>query len=317
MLRVLLRPKWLALLLVALVAAAVFAALGRWQLEAAIQSATPYEPDPALQSAVPIGEVIQPLEPAREAHLGQRVTMRGVLDPRDFDVVPGRLQGDREGYWLIGHLVVTDDGSGALPAADELGAEQAAARLPGLVVAIGWAADEGAARAAAQRLRDEAGSSPPDPADAVPYAGSLQLGQGPERPRDGDPRGLVTVAPAQLVNRWAQAPEHPYALYAVLELGDAERAGLEAIETRQAIGHAGLNWLNVFYAVEWIVFAGFAVFMWWRLARDEHERERAATGPAARARLAAELRRERLRAMRDGHRARDEDGRDPGTPPAG
>jgi surfeit locus 1 family protein len=33
------------------------------------------------------------------------------------------------------------------------------------------------------------------------------------------------------------------------------------------------NWLNVFYAIEWVVFAGFAVFLWFRLVRDAFERE--------------------------------------------
>ena len=30
-----------------------------------------------------------------------------------------------------------------------------------------------------------------------------------------------------------------------------------------------LNFLNIFYALEWTVFSGFAVFMWWRLVQDE------------------------------------------------
>jgi surfeit locus 1 family protein len=34
-----------------------------------------------------------------------------------------------------------------------------------------------------------------------------------------------------------------------------------------------LNWLNIFYAVEWVIFAGFAIFLWYRLARDAWERE--------------------------------------------
>ena len=34
-----------------------------------------------------------------------------------------------------------------------------------------------------------------------------------------------------------------------------------------------LNLLNVFYAAEWVIFAGFAVFLWWRLVRDEWEKE--------------------------------------------
>ncbi|KZX22122.1 hypothetical protein [Rathayibacter tanaceti] len=34
-----------------------------------------------------------------------------------------------------------------------------------------------------------------------------------------------------------------------------------------------LNWLNVFYAIEWVVFAGFALYLWFRLVRDAWERE--------------------------------------------
>jgi hypothetical protein len=32
---------------------------------------------------------------------------------------------------------------------------------------------------------------------------------------------------------------------------------------------------NLLYAVEWWVFGGFAVFLWWRWCRDELERQRA------------------------------------------
>ena len=36
-----------------------------------------------------------------------------------------------------------------------------------------------------------------------------------------------------------------------------------------------LNWLNLFYAAEWVIFSGFAVYLWYRLVKDvwEHERE--------------------------------------------
>ena len=34
-----------------------------------------------------------------------------------------------------------------------------------------------------------------------------------------------------------------------------------------------VNWLNIFYAAEWAVFAGFAFYLWYRLARDAWERE--------------------------------------------
>ena len=34
-----------------------------------------------------------------------------------------------------------------------------------------------------------------------------------------------------------------------------------------------MNWLNIFYAVEWAIFAGFAFYLWYRLARDAWEKE--------------------------------------------
>jgi hypothetical protein len=33
-----------------------------------------------------------------------------------------------------------------------------------------------------------------------------------------------------------------------------------------------INWLSAFYFLEWMLFAGFAVFLWWRLVRDEQIR---------------------------------------------
>ena len=37
-----------------------------------------------------------------------------------------------------------------------------------------------------------------------------------------------------------------------------------------------VNWLSAFYAIEWTVFAGFAVFMWWRLLADAYKKQQAA-----------------------------------------
>jgi hypothetical protein len=34
-----------------------------------------------------------------------------------------------------------------------------------------------------------------------------------------------------------------------------------------------VNWLNIFYAAEWAIFAGFAFYLWYRLAKDAWERE--------------------------------------------
>jgi hypothetical protein len=34
-----------------------------------------------------------------------------------------------------------------------------------------------------------------------------------------------------------------------------------------------INWLNLFYSIEWVVFAGFALFIWWRLVKDDYHRD--------------------------------------------
>jgi hypothetical protein len=75
---------------------------------------------------------------------------------------------------------------------------------------------------------------------------------------------------ATLINEWSTPPETVYGGYLIL--GEAPR-GLETIDAPAPSEEVVLNWLNVFYAVEWVVFAGFAVFLWWRFVRDAWERE--------------------------------------------
>jgi surfeit locus 1 family protein len=50
-------------------------------------------------------------------------------------------------------------------------------------------------------------------------------------------------------------------------------AGLAAIYSPPPILQQSVDWLNVFYAVEWAVFAGFAIYLWYRVAKDAWERE--------------------------------------------
>ena len=45
-------------------------------------------------------------------------------------------------------------------------------------------------------------------------------------------------------------------------------APLDSAAALKAATEAQINWLSAFYAVEWTVFCGFSVFLWWRLVRD-------------------------------------------------
>ena len=74
----------------------------------------------------------------------------------------------------------------------------------------------------------------------------------------------------ELINLWSQAPDGVYGGYLIL---DSAPAGLELIDAPEPVTEVGLNLLNVFYAIEWVVFAGFAIFLWYRLVRDAWELE--------------------------------------------
>lgn len=77
------------------------------------------------------------------------------------------------------------------------------------------------------------------------------------------------LAIPELVNLWAE-PGPVYGGYLVLQQAPE---GLITIGTAPPPTERQLNWLNLFYAAEWIIFAGFALYLWYRLLKDEWLRE--------------------------------------------
>jgi cytochrome oxidase assembly protein ShyY1 len=84
--------------------------------------------------------------------------------------------------------------------------------------------------------------------------------------REGERSALAIP---ELVNLW-QDPGPVYGGYLVLTVAPD---GLVTIGTEAPPTSRQLNWLNLFYAAEWIIFAGFAVYLWYRLLKDEWLRE--------------------------------------------
>ena len=79
------------------------------------------------------------------------------------------------------------------------------------------------------------------------------------------------MSPAALLSQWSDIEGldvyRPY-------LVSAEAfGGLQQIHAPAPTELSSVNWLNIFYAIEWAVFAGFAFYMWYRLARDAWEKE--------------------------------------------
>ena len=251
------RPRSVALLALALVIAAGFAALGQWQLARAVESGVVIERD--TETALPLGTLVEPQGYVTDRSAGHMVTVSGTLVPGDLVVVADRRNGDRTGAWVVGHLAITDAGVPADPDPDA---------LPDSVpVALGWAAtDEEAARVAAAM---DAGDGMPT--GVVEVVGRFLPSEQPEPPGSGqDPERMTRLSTAALVNLW---PGDVGAVYNGFIVASAPVAGLEAIDSPPPSEAVQLNWLNIFYAAEWAVFAIFAIVIWYRTVRDTWTRE--------------------------------------------
>lgn len=248
---VLLRPWWIGMLVFALAVAAVFAWLGQWQLGNAID--TDPAPPGATEIVQPLADVTTPGEYLPEPLVGQRVEVSGTWHPTDFLVVSSRFNDGVEGYWVTGQFR-TGDGPALL------------------AVAIAWAPTRDAADAAASALA--AGG---DAATAT-LTGRIISDEGPALPPDGAAATEMTrMSPAALLGQWSDIEGldvyRPYLVADIETTGLALPDDLVAIDSPAPVEGSNVNWLNIFYAVEWAIFAGFAFYMWYRLAKDAWEKE--------------------------------------------
>ena len=247
---VMVRPQWIGMLLLCLVVAGVFAWLGQWQLGRAIDTDPP--PPGATEQVRPLDEVAAPGEYLPEPLVGQRVETAGSWVPGDFLVVESRFNDGVEGYWVTGQLRLS-----------------ATEGPTSIAVALGWAATEDEALAAIERLEAEASDPRSEPVDVT---GRLISDEGPLPPPSGaDPQTMTRMSPAALLGRWHDVDDLD--VYRPYLASSAPFGGLTAIASPAPDESSNVNWLNIFYAAEWAVFAGFAFYLWYRLARDAWEKE--------------------------------------------
>jgi surfeit locus 1 family protein len=233
------RPRWIGALLFALALAGGFAALGQWQLGRAVQTATvvtyPTETVEALS------DVAKPQHPVSDRAAGQMVSITGRRIAGDSVVVSDRINYGVTGYWVVGHMVDTGGTS--------------------VAVAFGWAKTRAEADSAATTLQSATGDErvvgryqPPEPPDQQDFEHGVHS----------------AVSIPALINEWKDAPTAVYGGYIVAK---QPSAGLAHIYSPKPTNAVTLDWLNVFYAIEWVVFAGFAIYLWYRLVKDAWEKE--------------------------------------------
>jgi cytochrome oxidase assembly protein ShyY1 len=241
-------PRLLPLHLLGLVATVAAVLLGLWQVEAWQAQREAEARDLTSLAPVPLVEVLDSDQPFPSAAVGRPVQVTGQWLPESSFFVTGRDLDGREGLWAITPVAVCDDPS-ACPSA------------PALLVVRGWTAD--------------ADTAPEPPDGTVALTGWLQPPEGTGRP-DPDPRDdlLPEVRIADAIQR---VDQDLYGAYLVAESAQpaAGLAGVEAV-TPESLPDpgSGAGLRNFLYGIQWFVFAGFALFIWWRWAKDEVDRSR-------------------------------------------
>ncbi len=242
-------PTWLGRLVVALALAAIFALLGQWQLGRALPAANP---TPTATSVIP----------GSNANLS---TFTVSPNPANFAVIAGRLQpGGKSGFWLVTNSQILKSQKSA-----DVGRD--------LTIAWGWAATADAALSAQKALDVETLRSV-----SMRVSGVLTDAEAPLQSHPDKPYLFDSLSLGQLINFYQPFQQRKtlgqYLIsQPVLASDPISSFGLEPIMlgTAPSAPLDNVNWLSAFYAIEWSVFAGFAVFMWWRLVEDERLRRKA------------------------------------------
>ncbi|WP_190017054.1 SURF1 family protein [Streptomyces lucensis] len=244
MYRFLLTPRWWGINVFVLLAVPFCVFMGSWQLsrfEGRVQD----HRAASEQAAYGRDDAARPLErmlPVDKSTSGRRVTASGRYGEQLL--VPGRELDGKRGFYV---LTLLRTGSGkALP------------------VVRGWL--PGTADAA---------KAPAPPAGEVTVTGALQASETPGDNGVGAGGGLPAgqtgaISAASLVNLV------PYRLYDAWVTLDRADSGMTAVPAVAPNG-TGLDlkaFQNLGYTGEWFVFAGFVVFMWFRLLRREVEFQR-------------------------------------------
>ncbi|MGH3654314.1 SURF1 family protein [Glutamicibacter sp.] len=238
-----LKLKWIGALFAALAIATGFVLLSGWQFGAS-ESEPPVKID---QTEKPVA-LIEHQEVGKEllgTKADQIITMEGEFVPGTDQLIAPRLNGDQRGVWVLTEFKV-----------------EGAAQHAGIAVVRGW--------------QSEATKPEPAPEGELEITGRLLPSEGPEFREDLRSATLPTVASAQLANIWDSVLFEGFVTAHEITTAKGEavaQPGLDTVNVGPQPQEAQINWLNVFYGLEWVLFAGFAIFLWYRMVRDDYQRD--------------------------------------------
>ncbi|MEV4432182.1 SURF1 family protein [Streptomyces sp. NPDC049555] len=247
MYRFLLTPRWWAINVFTVLAIPLCLFMGSWQLgrfETRVDSHREQQTqadDARTAASAPLRDLL----PVTTETSGRQVTATGRYDTGHQLLVPDRDLDGRKGFYVL--TMLRTDGGKALP------------------VVRGWLPGDAGSAADAAKV-------PAPPAGETSVTGALQPSESRTSkgvgPSGGLPQGqlgvisaasLVNLVPYEVYDAWVTVAKAPAPLTPVPPAA-APNTGLD-LKAFQNLGYTG----------EWFVFAGFVVFMWFRLFRREAE----------------------------------------------
>ncbi|MEC3995304.1 SURF1 family protein [Actinacidiphila sp. DG2A-62] len=251
MYRFLLTPRWLAVSVLALLAVPFCVFMGSWQLsrfEVRVDQHKSAEHDrsqAATEAPVPLRTVLpDAASQVPDDGSGRLVDATGSYDPAHQLLVPDRTLDGHDGFYVLTPLRI--GGGAALP------------------VVRGWLPGDASAAG-------RAGSVPAPPTGTVTVTGALQY---PETTgTDGAQSGALPSGQLGIISAASLVNVLPYSVYNGWITATHTAAPLKAVPPA-APPNSGLDlkaFQNLGYTGQWFVFAGFVVFMWFRLVRREGE----------------------------------------------
>ena len=234
------------MLILAMAIAAVFVLLSQWQFSSSRDAPPPAPSD--TEAVRPLTDVLEPQTPLFASVADQMVSFDAEFVPGTRVLVQDRLLDARDGLWVVQAADVTasgPDGGSVIP------------------VVLGWVPDAGQL------------SAVPEQQGAATVEGRLIPPEAPrvQQPVEGE---IPAMSTAELTNLWDLPSYAAFVVATDIAADDgaaiAFTAGMEQVVVGPQPQETPVNWLNIFYAIEWVVFAGFAFFLWWRLVADDHRR---------------------------------------------
>jgi cytochrome oxidase assembly protein ShyY1 len=227
--------------------------LAGWQYDAWQAGRTLAARDLAGARPAPLADILGPDDAYPGDQVGRPVRLSGQWLPESTVEVSDRVLDGRDGRWVVTPVAVCADDC---------------AKAPAILVVRGWV--------------PTGADAPPAPTGGAAVTGWLQPGEGQGLP---DPEPTDAVLPEL---RIASAVQHVdtdlYGGYVIARVstGPTTEDALTPV-TPDALPQpdAFTSLRNLFYAAEWVVFGGFALFLWWRWSRDELDRVAALERAAA------------------------------------